>query len=85
MKVEVALTELARFKLTGGNISVTAGDLAELKRISDTGEALSWSTVQEFEAYEAALQMSMPEETSARIRALSIYTMVNVWTNQTFV
>jgi hypothetical protein len=85
MKVEVALTELARFKLTGGNISVTAGDWAELKRISDTGEALSWSTAQEFEAYEAALQMSMPEETSARIRALSIYTMVNVWTNQTFV
>lgn len=85
MKVEVALTELARLKLTGEKIPVTDSDWLELKMISNTSETSSWSTAQEFEAYKAVLQMRMPEETSERIHALSIYTMVNVWTNQTFV
>ena len=85
MKVEVALTELARLKLTGGDLSIGDVDWTALRAISDTSEAESWSTIVEFEAVEVALQRSLPGESTARLRALAIYAMVQAWTNQTFV
>lgn len=85
MRIEVALTELARFKLVGGESPLSESDWAALKAISDTSEIESWLTAEEFEAFEVAINASLPEEGSARIRALSIYAMVQVWTNQTFV
>lgn len=85
MRVEVALTELARLKLTGGDLSIGDVDWIALRAISDTSEAESWSTIAEFEAVEAALQRSLPGESTARLRALAIYAMVQAWTNQTFV
>lgn len=60
MRVEVALTELARLKLTGGDLSIGDVDWIALRAISDTSEAESWSTIAEFEAVEAALQRSLP-------------------------
>lgn len=85
MKVEVALTELARLKLTGGDLSVGDVDWMALRTISDTSDAESWSTIEEFNAIEATLRENLPGETMERLRALAIYAMVQAWTNQTFV
>lgn len=84
MKIEVALTELARIKLSGGELTISEIDWSALRAISDTSEALSWSMVEEFQAIEASLRDFLPDETVARLRALAIYTMVQAWTNQTF-
>ena len=85
MRIEVALTELARLKLSGGHVALSEVDWPALKAISDTSESQSWSTVREFEAIEASLQDFLPGESVPRIRALAIYAMVQAWTNQTFV
>jgi hypothetical protein len=84
MRVEVALTELARMKLSGGTPFMAEVDWPTLKAISDSSEAKSLSTEEEFQAIESALQQSLPDELPARIRALAIYTMVESWTSQTF-
>ena len=85
MRIEVALTELARLKLSGGELALSEVDWPALKAISNTSESQSWSTVREFEAIEASLQEFLPGESVARIRALAVYAMVQAWTNQTFV
>jgi hypothetical protein len=84
MKIEVALTELARLKLSGGELTISEIDWLALRAISETSESQSWSTAHEFQALEASLRDFIPNETVARIRALAIYTMVQAWTNQTF-
>ncbi|AXK64750.1 DUF4297 domain-containing protein [Burkholderia sp. IDO3] len=84
MRIEVALTELARLKVTGGELSIANVDWAALRAVSATAEAESWSTVKEFEAAESCLKGFLPDETVARIRALAIYGMVQAWTSQTF-
>lgn len=84
MRVEVALTELARLKLSGGELTISGVDWPRLKSISDASEAQSRSTVHEFEAIEAALREFLSEETLPRTRALAIYAMVQAWTNQMF-
>ncbi|WP_175695624.1 DUF4297 domain-containing protein [Burkholderia ambifaria] len=84
MRIEVALTELARLKVTGGELSIANVDWAALRAVSATAEAESWSTVKEFEAVESCLKGFLPDESVARIRALAIYGMVQAWTSQTF-
>ncbi|MEO7953130.1 MAG: DUF4297 domain-containing protein [Polaromonas sp.] len=84
MRIEVALTELARLKVTGGELSIAEVDWAALRALSATAEAQSWTTVQEFEAVENCLRGFLPYESVARIRALAIYGMVQAWTSQTF-
>lgn len=85
MRVEVALTELARLKVTGGELSIAEVDWPALRALSAIAEAQSWTTVQEFDAVESCLRGFLPDESVARIRALAIYGMVQAWTNQTFV
>lgn len=85
MKIEVALTELARLKLSGGELTISEIDWPALRAISDTSESQSWSTVEEFQAIEVSLRDFLPDEIVPRIRALAIYAMVQAWTNQTFV
>jgi hypothetical protein len=84
MRAEVALTELARLKVTGGELSIAEVDWPALRALSVMAEAQSWNTVQEFEAVENCLQGFLPDESVARIRALAIYGMVQAWTSQTF-
>ena len=84
MRAEVALTELARLKVTGGELSIAEVDWPALRALSVMAEAQSWNTVQEFEAVESCLQGFLPDESVARIRALAIYGMVQAWTSQTF-
>ena len=84
MRVEVALTELARLKVTGGELSIAEVDWRALRALSATAEARSWTIVQEFEATENCLRVFLPDELVARIRALAIYGMVQAWTSQTF-
>ncbi len=83
MRAEVALTELERLKLSGGELTISEIDWPTLKAISDTSESQSWSTAEEFQAIEASLRDFLPDETVPRIRALTIYVMVQAWTNQT--
>lgn len=85
MRVEVALTELARLKVTGGELSIADVDWSALRAVSATAETQAWTTVQEFEAVESCLRGYLPDESIARIRALAIYGMVQAWTSQTFV
>jgi hypothetical protein len=85
MRVEVALTELARLKVTGGELSIAEVDWLALRALSATAETQSWTTVQEFEGVESCLRGFLPDESVARIRALAIYGMVQAWTSQTFV
>jgi hypothetical protein len=85
MRVEVALTELARLKVTGGELSIAEVDWPALRALSATAETQSWTAVQEFEAVQNCLRGFLPDETVARIRALAIYGMVQAWTSQTFV
>lgn len=85
MRIEVALTELARLKVTGGELSIAEVDWPALRALSATAEAQSWTTIQEFEAVESCLRGFLPDESAARIRALAIYGIVEAWTNQTFV
>lgn len=84
IKVEIGLTELARLKLSGGELSVSGVNWAALKDISATSEAQSWTTVEEFETFETALRDFLPDESLPRIRALAIYAMVKAWTSQMF-
>lgn len=84
MRVEVALTELARLKVTGGELSIAEVDWPVLRALSTAAEAQSWTTLQEFEAGESCLRGFLPDESVARIRALAIYGMVQAWTSQTF-
>lgn len=85
MRIEVALTELARLKVTGGELSIAEVDWPALRALSATAEAQAWTTIQEFEAVESCLRGFLPDESAARIRALAIYGIVEAWTNQTFV
>ena len=84
MRVEVALTELARLKVTGGELSIAEVDWIALRALSVTAEAESWTTVKEFQAVEGCLKGFLPDESVARRRALAIYGMVQAWTSQTF-
>ncbi|NYI00122.1 DUF4297 domain-containing protein [Cupriavidus plantarum] len=85
MRVEVALTELARLKLVGSTVLLTDVDWLVIQGIIDKSDLESWETVQEFAAVESAIRASLPDESTARVRALAIYSMVQAWTNQTFV
>jgi hypothetical protein len=84
MRIHVALTELARLKLSGGELTISEVDWLALRAISDTSESQSWSMADEFQALEASLQDFLPNEVVSRIRALAIYTMVQAWTSQMF-
>ncbi|RYE39413.1 MAG: DUF4297 domain-containing protein [Hyphomicrobiales bacterium] len=84
MRVEVALTELARLKVTGGELSIAEVDWPALRALSAAAEVQSWTPVQEFESVESCLREFLPNETTARLRALAIYGMVQAWTSQTF-
>lgn len=85
MRVDVALTELARLKVTGGELSIAQVDWHALRALSAVAEVQSWTPVQEFEAVESCLRGFLPDEAVARVRALAIYGMVQAWTSQTFV
>lgn len=82
MKVEVALTELARLKLTQGEINFPEVDRNMLVAISSLAENEGWSQEVEFEKIADFFTNALPNDNLPRIRALTIYSMVEAWTNQ---
>jgi len=83
MRVEVALTDLARLKVIGGETGHPGIDSAMLDAISAQADSDGWSEIQEFQALEEFLSQELSDETSSRVKAISIYTMVEAWTNLT--
>lgn len=84
MRVEAALTGLARLKLTRGEINFPGVKWDTLSAINSRAELEGWTKEQEFKACIEFLSEELPEETEPQVRALAIYTMVEAWTNQMF-
>lgn len=82
MRVEVALTDLARLKLLQGTVSVPAVDWQAIKEISAIAEQQGSTQEEEFQAIVDFLQQELPNETVPRVKALAIYGMIEAWTNQ---
>ncbi len=84
MRIEVALTELARLKLSGCDNSITDPEWAQVKVICDLSESESWPMADEFNAIAAYLRNTRPDESISQVRALAIYVMVQTWTNRIY-
>lgn len=84
MRVEAALTNLARLKLAQGEVNFTGVNRDSLAAISGRAESEGWTQEKEYEACVEFLGQELPEETVPQIRALAIYIMVEAWTNQMF-
>lgn len=84
MRVEVALTDLARVKLMQGELTIPGVDLNAIAAINSQAESEDWAQEAEYEALLECLMHQLPDETAPRLKALAIYLMVEAWTNQTF-
>lgn len=84
MRVEVALTDLTRFKLMQGELTIPGVDRNEVTAINIQAESEGWTQEREYEALVEHLTYQLPDETVPRLKALAIYLMVEAWTNQTF-
>jgi hypothetical protein len=84
MRVEIALTDLARLKLIRGEVSLPGGSQDVVKALNAQAENENWTQEKEFESIVYILTSDLPNENVPRIRALAIYLMVEAWTNQTY-
>lgn len=84
IRIQVALNELLTLKLSNGDLQSYHFDENGLSAINKNATEYDWTVEREFEEVINFLQVELPEESQAKIRALSIYKMVEAWTNQTY-
>jgi len=84
LKIEIALNELLTTKLSTGSIQMYKFNSVQLDTINAKALEYKWSVEKEFNEVLDFLSKELPDETISKIQALTIYLMVDAWTNQIY-